>query len=168
MIKKLFISILCILPLCAFAQDFGYINRNEIFQAMPETQEAIKKLDVLAKNYESELLIMQEEYQKKGSEFVAQRDSLPESIRTRRMAEIQDLEQRIQNFYQDSQTDIQKKEQELILPINEKLTNAVKAVGEEQNLIYIFDISSNSALMYYSTSKCKDVTSAVRGKLGIR
>lgn len=166
--KRIFAIMLCILPMMAFAQEFGYFNRAEIFQAMPETQEAIKKMDQLAKTYEDELLAMQTEYQKKGSEFIAQRDSLPESIRTRRMAEVQDLETRIQEFYQLIQNNLQKSEQELIAPINEKLMKAVEAVGDEQGLVYIFDISTPSALMYYSKSKCKDVSNAVRAKLGLK
>ncbi len=169
--KKFVLTLLCILPMLAFAQEqkpqFGYFNRAEIFQAMPETQEAIKKMDQLAKAYEDDLLAMRTEYQKKGSEFIAQRDSLPESIRTRRMAEIQNLEERIQDFYQVSQTDLQKKEQELIAPINEKLMKAVEKVGEEQGMVYIFDISTTSTLMYYSKSKCKDLTNAIRSALGL-
>ena len=166
--KKFLVMMLCILPMMAFAQEFGIFNINEIFQAMPETQEAIKKMDQLAKTLEDELLVMRTEYQKKGSEFIAQKDSLPESIRARRMAEIQDLEQRIQEFYQDVQTQLQQREQELLAPISDKLMKAVESVGEEQGLVYIFDISTPSALMYYSKSKCKDVTNAIRTKLGIR
>ncbi len=166
--KKIFAIVLCILPMMAFAQEFGFFNRAEIFQAMPETQEAIKKMDQLAKSYEDELLVMRTEYQKKGSEFIAQRDSLPESIRSHRMAEIQNMEERIQNFYQNSQADLQQKEQELIAPINEKMMKAVEAVGDEQGLVYIFDISTPSALMYYSKTKCKDVTNAIRNKLGLK
>ncbi len=168
MYKHFIIAVFCFLPVLAVAQEFGYINKTEVLQAMPETVESLKKLDDLAKNYEAELLIMQEEYQKKGSEFVAQRDSLPESIRIRRMTDIQDLEQRIQNFYQDSQEDIQRQHQELFIPINEKLAKAVKAVGEEFNMVYIFDISANNGLLYYSPSKCKDVTPMVRAKLGLK
>ena len=166
--KKIFVIMLCILPMMAFAQEFGVFNRAEIFQAMPETQEAIKKLDQLAKNYEDDLLALREEYEKKGSEFVAQRDSMPELIRTRRMAEIQNLEERIQNYYQETQASLQKTEQELIVPINEKLMKAVEAVGDEQGLVYIFDISTPSTLMYYSKAKCKDVTNAIRSKLGLK
>jgi len=79
MTKKLFIAIALILPLTTFAQDlkFGYFNRAEIFQSMPETVAATKKLDLISKNYETELMKMQEEYQKKGSDFVAAKDSLP-------------------------------------------------------------------------------------------
>lgn len=170
MTKKLLIALVCLLPLSLFAQDlkFGYVNRAEIFQSMPETTVASKKIDELAKNYETELSKMQEEYQKKGSEFVATRDSLPESIRVRRMTEIQDLEQRLQAFYQDSQKEIQKQQQELIIPINEKLTNAVKAVGQENAMVYIFDISANAGLMYWSVEKCVDATPLVRAKLNLK
>jgi len=170
MTKKLLIALLCLLPLSLFAQDlkFGYVNRAEIFQSMPETAVATKKIDELAKNYETELLKMQQEYQKKGSDFVATRDSLPESIRVRRMTEIQDLEQRLQSFYTDSQKDIQKQQQELVIPINEKLTNAVKAVGQDNGFVYVFDISANSGLMYWSVEKCVDVTNMVRAKLNLK
>lgn len=170
MTKKLLIAIACLLPLSLFAQDlkFGFVNRAEIFQSMPETAAASKKIDEMAKNYETELSKMQEEYQKKGSEFVATRDSLPESIRVRRMTEIQDLEQRLQSFYQDSQKDIQKQQQELVVPINDKLTNAVKAVGQENAFVYIFDISANAGLMYWSVDKCVDVTNMVRAKLNLK
>jgi len=170
MTKKLLIAIACLLPMSLFAQDlkFGYVNRAEIFQSMPETVSATKKIEDLAKNYESELTKIQEEYQKKGSDFVATRDSLPEAIRARRMTEIQDLETRLNSFYQDSQKDIQKQQQELIVPINDKLSKVVKAVGQENGFVYIFDISINAGLMYWSTEKCTDVTNMVRAKLNLK
>ena len=91
MTKKLLIAIALILPFCVMAQDlkFGYFDRSKIFMSMPETVAASKKLDDLSKRYETEYTNMKEEYQKKGSDFVAVRDSLPESIKTRRMAEIE-------------------------------------------------------------------------------
>ncbi len=167
MFKKLFVAMLCVLPLYAMAQEFGSINRSEIFQAMPETKAAIEKLDQTAKTMENELVGMREEYQKKGTDFMAQRDSLPESIQQRRMAEIQDLEQRIQDFYQQSQQQIQQQQQELLIPINKKLSEAIKAVGDELGLIYIVDSSVESACVYVNAAKCKDVTNEVRKKLGI-
>jgi outer membrane protein len=170
MTKKLLIAIACLLPMSLFAQEqkFGYFNRAEIFQSMPETTVATKKIDELAKNYETELVKMQDEYQKKGADFVAAKDSLPEAIKVRRMTEIQDLEQRLQSFYTDSQKEIQKTQQELVVPINTKLATAVKAVGQDQGFIYIFDTSVNAGLMYWSLDKCVDVTNLVRAKLNLK
>ena len=171
MTKKLLIAIACLLPLSLFAQDlkFGYVNRAEIFQSMPETVAASKKIDELAKNYETELSKMQEEYQKKGSDFVATRDSLPESIRVRRMTEIQDLEQRLQSFYQDSQKEIQKQQQELIIPINDKLTNAVKTVrsGKVVLCTYLTFHPMLDLCIGHLINVC-DVTPMVRTKLNLK
>lgn len=170
MTKKLFFALALLLPLTTFAQElkFGYFNRAEIFQSMPETVAATKKIDEIAKNYETELVKMQEEYQKKGSDFVAAKDSLPEAIKVRRMTEIQDLEQRLQSFYQDSQAEIKKTQQDLIVPINAKLMAAVKAVGQDQGFVYIFDTSANAGLMYWSVDKCVDVTNSIRAKLNLK
>jgi len=170
MTKKILLAVFCLLTLTVTAQEqkFGYFNLSEIFNSMPETAVAFAKLDTLTKGYETELSKMQQEYQKKGSEFVASRDSLPESIRTRRMTEIQDLENRLQEFYQFSQKDLQTQRTQLITPINEKLVKAVKSVGQENGFTYIFDISANSGLMYWSTEKCVDATNLIRSKLNLK
>lgn len=168
--KKLFLALFLLLPLTIMAQDlkFGYLNFSEIFQGMPEYVAATKKMDELVKTYENERATLQEEYQKKGSEFVASRDSLPDAIKTRRMTEIQALEQNIQEFVQNAQKELQKAQNDLVSPINTKLMNAVKAVGKEQNFVYIFDTSANAGLLYWSADKCVDVTNLVRAKLNIK
>jgi len=173
MTKKLLLAIALILPLSLFAQDnkdlkFGHVNRAEIFQSMPETLAATKKLEDLQANYKKEIDKINDEYQKKGSEFIATKDSLPEAIRTRRMTEVQDLQQRLNSFYEESQKDMQRQEQELVVPINQKLQNAIKAVGEENGYVYIFDISVNGGLVYWSTAKSDDVTAKVRAKLNLK
>lgn len=171
MIKKLAFALVALLPLTgALAQDIkiGYYNRAEVFQSMPETVEATKKLDKIAMDYEGELVRLNEEYQKKGSEYIAGRDTLPEAIRLRRETELQDLQQRIQAFYQDTQENIKKQQQELIAPINAKLEGAIKSVGNDNGFWLIFDVSLKADLSFYSIEKCVDVTNLVRAKLGLK
>jgi outer membrane protein len=170
MTKKIVALLVCVLPFSVFAQQLkiGYYNRSEIFQSMPETVEATKKLDQVSSTYEKELLRIQEEYQKKGSDYIAGRDTMPEAIRLRRETEIQDLQQRLQSFYQDSQDDIKKQQQSLIVPINTKLDTAIKSVGSENGFTLIFDVSINAGLSYWSTDQCIDVTNLIRAKLGLK
>lgn len=170
MIKKFVFALVALLPLAALAQDIkiGYYNRAEIFQSMPETVEATKKLDKIALDYESELVRLNEEYQKKGSEYIAGRDTLPEAIRLRRETELQDLQQRIQAFYQDSQENIKKQQQDLVSPINTKLEGVIKSVGTENGFWLIFDTSVKADLSYFSIEKCVDVTNLIRAKLGLK
>ena len=131
--KKLIALLLMILPFAGVvsAQEakIAFVNTQEVFMAMPEVADMQKKLDELNAKYKKELETMQGEYQKKYSDFVAQQDSLTENIKVRRMQDIQDMQQRMDNFVQVAQQDVTKQQQDLITPIQQKISDAIKAVG---------------------------------------
>ena len=95
--KKLIIFLLMMLPLGVFAQEtkIAVVNTQTVIEAMPEFAEMQKQIADMQKKYQDEMKIMEEEYQKKYSAFVAQQDSLTENIKVRRMQELQDMEQRL-------------------------------------------------------------------------
>lgn len=163
--KKLIVLLFMILPLGAFAQEvkIAFVNTQEVFMAMPEVSSMEKQMADLNEKYKLELKQMQDEYQKKYSDFIAQQDSLTENIKLRRMQEIQDIQGRMDNFMQVAQQDVQKKQQELIQPVQEKLQKAIKQVGDEKGYTYIID----PAALLYTGSNAIDATSFVRTKLGL-
>ena len=154
--KKLIIFLLMMLPL-------GVLNTQEVIQAMPEFATMQKQMADMEAKYKNEMQVMQDEYNKKYSDFVAQQDSLTENIKMRRMQELQDMEQRTQNFIQISQQDFQKKQGELFTPIQDKLKNAIKAVGDEKGYTYILD----PQIVLYQGNTAVDATQFVKAKLGI-
>ena len=109
--KKLVIFLLMMLPLGLFAQEskIAIVNTQEVMMAMPEFTDMQKQMQEMEANYQKELKVMSDEYEKKYSDFIAQQDSLTENIRLRRMQELEDIQQRSQNFIQVSQQDFQKK-----------------------------------------------------------
>lgn len=163
--KKLIVLLFMILPLGAFAQEakIAFVNTQQVFMAMPEVSTMEKQMSDLNEKYKQELQQMQNEYQKKYADFVAQQDTLTENIRLRRMQDIQDIQERIDNFMQVAQQDVQKKQQELLQPIQEKLHKAINSVGEEKGYTYIID----PAALLYSGPNAIDATSFVRAKLGL-
>lgn len=163
--KKLIVLLLMILPLGAIAQEvkIAFVNTQEVFMAMPEVSNMEKQMADLNEKYKVELQQMQTEYQKKYADFVAQQDSLTENIRLRRMQEIKDIQDRMDNFVQVAQQDVQKKQQELLQPIQEKLQDAIKKVGEEKGYTYIVD---PAALLYFGNN-ATNATQFVRTKLGL-
>ena len=130
---------------------------------MPEFATMQKQMADMEAKYKNEMQVMQDEYNKKYSDFVAQQDSLTENIKMRRMQELQDMEQRTQNFIQISQHDFQKKQGELFTPIQDKLKNAIKAVGDEKGYTYILD----PQIVLYQGNTAVDATQFVKAKLGI-
>ncbi|MCD7849702.1 OmpH family outer membrane protein [uncultured Parabacteroides sp.] len=163
--KKLIIFLLMMLPLSLFAQEskIAVVNTQEVIQAMPEFADMQKQMTDMEAKYKNEMQVMQDEYNKKYSDFVAQQDSLTENIKMRRMQELQDMEQRTQNFIQISQQDFQKKQGELFAPIQEKLKKAIDAVGAEKGYTYILD----PQIVLFSGNSAIDATQFVKAKLGI-
>ena len=166
MFKKLIIAILCCLPLTMVAQTlkFGTVNTGEVLTAMPERAAAEKQLQDLTKRYEDEFVKLQEDFQKKYQEVQAMGDTVPETIKMRRYEELQAMDQRIQSFRQIVEQDLAKKQEELFIPIQQKLMDAINAVGSENGFTYIFD--ANAA--YYKGVGNEDVTPLVKTKLGIQ
>ena len=162
--KKIIISLLLALPMLASAQKFGHINTQELFAQMPEVAQVRAKMDTIQSQYENQLASMNEEIQKKMQDYQAQEATMADAIKQIRQQELQEMNQRIQLFYQTAEQDIQKKQQELLAPVHEKMAKAIKAVGERDGYTYIFD----SAAMVHIGTDANDVTPAVKKELGIK
>ena len=121
-------------------------------------------MDTIQSQYENQLASMNEEIQKKAQDYQAQEATMADAVKQIRQQELQEMQQRIQLFYQTAEQDIQKKQQELLAPIHEKMAKAIKAVGEREGFTYIFD----SAAMVHIGNDAKDVTPAVKKELGIK
>lgn len=163
--KKLIVLLLMILPLGAIAQEvkIAFVKTQEVIYGYAGGIWYGKQMADLNEKYRVELKQMQDEYQKKYSDFVAQQDSLTENIKLRRMQEIQDIQERMDNFVQVAQQDVQKKQQELLQPIQQKLHEAIQKVGEEKGYTYIID----PAALLYTGTNAVDATPFVRTKLGL-
>ena len=162
--KKIIIAMMLILPMAVSAQKFGHINTQELFAQMPEVAKVKLQMDTVQAQYENQLASMNEEFQKKYQDYQAQEATMADAIKQIRQQELQEMQQRIQLFYQTAEQDIQKKQQELLTPIHEKMTKAIKAVGDREGYTYIFD----SAAMVHIGADAIDATPAVKKELGIK
>ena len=166
--KKLIICAIC--ALCGFTtanaqQKFGHVNSQEIIQAMPEFSKARTEIEALTKQYEADLKSMYEELQKKGEAYEKEQATLPANIKERRVKELAEMQQKIQQNYQDNQQALAQAQQEKMNAITTKVLDAIKAVGQAGNYIYIMDMGSG--VPYISTTLSTDVTAEVKKKLGI-
>jgi len=160
------IVLLVTLSLATIAQKtkFGHINQDSIFDAMPEKAQITKALEEYGRTLENQMLELQKEYETKITEYQANMNTWSPAIKEIKEEEIYSMQQRIQNFQQKAQRDIVAKENELLEPIYDKIEKAIKLVGEEKNLIYVF----NSAALLYISSESVDITKDVKIKLGIK
>lgn len=167
LITVLFFSLLFIEKVSAQTiQQIAYINSNEILEAMPEKVNASNLLIDLNQKYKEELKTMQNEYNKKYSDFISYQTSMAENIKLRRMQELYELERQINDFMKLAQQDIESQEKILIEPLRVKIKDAIYQVGVEMHFVCIYDLA-NPALAFV-TPDAFNATSLVKQKLGIR
>lgn len=146
--------------------NVAFVNTLDIINSLPDKKSATERLNTLSENYKQELQIMQNEYNKKYSDFITYQENLAESIKLRRMQELTDLENRIQIFTNLAQKDIEEHEQQLLDSIKVKVNEAIEKVGVEQNYSVIYDLD-NPGIMFV-TPDAIDANQLVKSKLGVR
>ena len=148
MLKKIVLLALIALPLGALAQEkIAYFNPGEVMVLMPEWKAMTDSLQKLQAEYEREIEMLKEEYNTKYQAFMNESESLSESIKIRRMQEIQGIEERAALFGEDSQQRLMQTQQALMEPIQKKVRDAIQAVGAANNFLYILHIE---VLLYWS------------------
>jgi outer membrane protein len=108
---------------------------------------------------------MQVEYNNRLDQYVKDNKNLTELVRATREQELADMQNRINNFQQQAQVQLQDKQAELLNPIIEKATKAINNVAKDGGYIYIYDIRT---LVYVDTVKSTDIAPLVKTKLGIK
>ena len=72
----------------------------------------------------------------------------------------------IESFREMASQDIQKQQEALFAPIQQKLMDAIKSVGAEGKFTYIFDLAY--PIVIYQGAPSEDVTPLVKAKLGLK
>lgn len=150
----------------AQAPKFGHIDLQALIQVMPERAAAEKQFVAYQKELEDALGIMQKEFQTKYMEYASNRDSLSETVRKMKEEDLNAMNERIQTYQSSASQQLQTKQGELLKPVFDKADKAVKEVGAEKGLIYVFDMSARVIL--YNSKESTDLLPAVKTKLGIQ
>jgi len=118
------------------------------------------------KDLEEQIELLQVEYNNKLNDYQKKAKTWSDAIREHKEKELTDLGQRIQEFQVTAREDLQKRQMELLRPVIEKATNAVKKVGKDNGFTYIYDVS-NAALAYWNAEHSVDIMELVKKELGI-
>jgi len=144
---------------------FGHIDLQALLQVMPERDSTETEFTKFQTDLEDILGEMQKDYQAKLQELEQMGQEVSELKRNAKISELQNLNERIQGFQQNAQQQIQQKYQELLNPLYEKALEAISEVAKEQELMYVFETSSNVVL--YKSNQSIDLFPMVKQKMGI-
>jgi outer membrane protein len=162
---KLTLAVVCVMFTSSlFAQKIGYINTEPIVANMAETKEAMTQLEAFAKDLQAQAETLQVEFNTKFQEYQKNADKLSDSIKQLKEKELDDISNRIQQFEQIAQQDIQREQQKKMSPIYEKVKVTINEVAKAGGYSIVLP---GSALIYVDEATVADISKDVAAKLGV-
>ncbi len=166
--KTLKLTLTVALLLCStslFAQKIGRINLDEIIQAMPETKEMMTKMEAIRKDWANQYEVIQVEYNQKMNDLQKGTATLTDAQKQMKETELRDIINRLQQFEQMAGEDMQKKQMELLEPIQKKATDALNKVAAAQGFAAVLH---SGIIAYVNEAQIPDLAPAVKKELGIQ
>ena len=154
------------LTLSAQEGKFGFIDFNATLRRMPDYIEAEANLRNIQSVYQDELDRSKREFERQYIEFMLEQDHLSASIVAKRQKELQLMMDNNVQFRDDGQMELEAKRDELLIPLQKKLLNAVQEVSTELNLDYVVDTGKGTYL-YINQERGVDISDQVGSRLGI-
>jgi outer membrane protein len=167
MIKKFVLFALLLVPALGYAQQaqlIAYVNFGEIIPLMPEYAQMMDSLEKEQKVYAAEIQDMQTEYSKKYEDFLDKQETLAESIKAKRLQEIEDYRQRTLNYQQQAQQNLEQLNNTILASIVEKLNKILEQIGTENHYAYILDAQA----LRFISPQSPNATPLVKAKLGLK
>ena len=163
--KVLLIAAMAFVSVAGFAQNkFAHVNFTELYQLMPEADEARAAMTASSKEAQETYQAMIEEYQTKAQEYDQKQATWTQSIRDSKANALMDMQQRIQEFEQNVQQELAAQQNQLMAPLYEKAQQTVEKLAKEGGYIYVFEASS---VLYVDPAQSTDLTPAARKALNI-
>lgn len=165
--KVIKISLVALFAVCStslYAQKFGRINYMEVIYAMPEMESVRAQMETIMTEYQEHLESLQVELNNKLNDLQKAPASMSESVKQLKTREAQELQERLQQYYQIAQEEMEKSQSELLAPLETKASEAVKKIAKEEGITIVFQTGS---VVYIDEDATFDITNKVKTELGI-
>ncbi|MBO6168868.1 MAG: OmpH family outer membrane protein [Bacteroidales bacterium] len=163
--KIILVAALAMMSAAAFAQQkFAYVNFTELVQLMPEADQARATIDASTKEAGETYQAMADEFNTKYQQYQQKASTWTPAIREAKEKELTDIQQRIQEFNQTVQAELQQQQQQLMAPLYKKAQETVENLAKNGGYIFVFDQTS---ALYIDPAQADDLTASARKVLGI-
>ena len=166
--KRILMIALALMPLMLMAQaKIAVVNSQDLFNLMPEKSAAEAQLKALSEKYHAEYELLRGEFDKKYADYqtVAADASMPETIKDRRIKELQESDKKMRDFERRAADDIAAQREALTRPITDKIQAAIRTAGERGGYDLVLDTAVTPVA--YAGSNTIDITTTVKSILGL-
>ncbi|QNL49999.1 OmpH family outer membrane protein [Olivibacter sp. SDN3] len=135
----------------AFAQRLAYVDSEYILKHIPEYVSAQKQLEDMSEKWQKEVDGRYSEIEKMYKAYQQDQVMLSDDMRKKREDEIVQKERETKDFQRKIfgfEGDLYQERLKLIKPIQERVSKAIQAVAESQNLEMVLDKGSEVTFLY--------------------
>ena len=166
--KRFIMIAVALMPLMLMAQArIAVVNSQQLFDLMPEKAAAEAQLKAMSDKYHAEYEVMRGEFDKKYADYqtIASDASMPETIKERRVQELQESDKKMREFERKAADDIAALRAALVKPITDRVQAAIRQAGEQG----AFDLVLDTAVtpVAYTGPATIDITPMVKSLLGL-
>jgi len=141
----------------------AHINTQDLVASMPAMKAAQSQMEQLAKTYEAEIKELATALQTKMKQYDSEAATKTDEENTKRVQEVQEMEQNIRQYQANAQKDMGQKEIDLLKPITEEAKAAILKVARAQGFDYVLDSSQGGGVIM---ADGKDLLADVKKQLG--
>ncbi len=145
------------------AQKIGHIDFEKLVADMPQTKALKLNIEKLGKTHQGDIEGMAKKLDAKMKKYTAEQATQTKETNEKRALEVQQDRARYEQARQFAYQEMQKKQNEGLLPIIEKAQKAIDEVASSKGILYVLDASPGKALL---VKKGEDLYNSVKAKLG--
>lgn len=153
----------------ASAQRYACVDTEYMLSSIPEYEQATKKIEDYAMEWQKELETKFQAIDQMYKSYQTESVLLPEDIKVKKENEIISAEKEAKDLQKKrfgSDGDLDKKRQELIKPIQDKIFNEVEKYAQEKNYAFVFDKASGASILYVDSKY--DISNEILTRLGYK
>ncbi len=165
--NSLFVAVILFVGATGFVNaqsKVAHINTADLVEAMPEMKAAQSQLEKIQKTYDTEIKNMAKELDTKIKLYEQEAESKTEEVNTKRVQEVQGMQNNIGQYRQQALQDLEKKQVDIYQPVLEKAKTAIQKVARAQGFQYVLDSSTGSGVIL---ADGKDLMADVKKELKI-
>ena len=149
--RFLFIAAAFLFAVQLNAQRVGFLDTEKILASIPEYNSAKSQLESLDKGYRTKVENEFAAIEKLYNAYQANKGTMSQVVRAQKENEIiskEEAAKKLQESYFGENGIMQKKSQELLSPIKERVQAAIERVAKSGGYMMIVDIASQSGVIY--------------------
>jgi outer membrane protein len=170
---KLFLTALVAVMFLSFQSNaqvkIGYTNVDVILGQLPETKTVEAELKTRKDQYDASYKQKVTDFQTKLQAYEKGAATMSDVIKADKEKELQTAQASIEEFQKSAQDDLQKKQNQLLAPILQKIQTGIDAVAKEAAYTHVFNIDAGQGttpILLYATEE-SNITNLVLKKLGV-